>query len=100
MGVEERPERTQHLPQLVVTDPAVEGHQPAHEVEGLEGDIVTKLLGPHSGEVAGHGLERRADIGDEAAARLDERLRHCGSRHMGQIVGPDGKVTSPVTSKP
>ena len=100
LGVEHGPEGPEDLPQLVVGDPTVERDQTAHEVERLQGDVVAEIVDGHARDAPADRLERAADVVDEAPGGLDEGLGHRGSRHMGQMVGPEGNVTSPTTSKP
>ena len=86
-------ERRQHVPELVIADPAVQRDEAADEVEGLERHVVAEVLGGHTGHPTAHGLECAAHVLDEPPAGLDQRLGHRGSRHMGQMVGPEGSVT-------
>ena len=52
LGLEQRTEGAEHLPQLVVADAAIDGHQAADEVEGLEGDVLLQLVRAHPGDAA------------------------------------------------
>ena len=61
LRLEQRPERAEHLPQLVVAHPPVDRDQPAHEVEGLQGDVAAQVARPRTpGDAAAHLLEGRA----------------------------------------
>ena len=68
-----------------------------------------------AGSSVGHGRAERLDLGgqvvDERPHRVVERggaaavgaaagAGHCGSRHIGHIVGPLGMSICPVTRKP
>ena len=104
-------ERGGEGPQLVVGVQAVGVDERARQVVRLDLDV-----GAQARRVeVGHGRAERLDLGgqvvDEGAHRVVERggaravgaavgVGHCGSRHIGHIVGPSGMSICPETRKP
>ena len=53
LGVEERPERAEDLPELVVAHPPVDRDESADEVERLQRHVAAKALSLHRGRRRG-----------------------------------------------